>query len=71
MKAYFNSYSAKQREYEERMIRQLEDDCKGDDDDNDDDDDEVDGKKQMLPLKVANKEKSKIAGTIKQSTISS
>jgi len=71
MKADFNSYSVKQREYEERMIRQLEDDCKGDDDDNDDDDAEVDGKKQMLPLKVANKGKSKITGTVKQSTISS
>jgi hypothetical protein len=71
MKANFNSYNAKQRDHEERMIKQLEDDCKGDDDDNDDDDAEVDGKKQMLPPKVANKGKSKITSTVKQSTISS
>jgi hypothetical protein len=70
MKADFNSYSAKQREHEERMIRQLEDDCKGDDDDNDDDDVEADGKKLMLPPKVTNKEKSKITGAVKQSSAS-
>jgi len=65
MKADFNPYSAKQREHEERMIRQLEDDCKGDDDDNDDDVVEADGKKLMLPPKVANKGKSKITGAVK------
>jgi len=53
------------------MIRQLEDDCKGDDDDNDDNDDaEVDGKKQMLPPKVTNKGKSKITSVVKQLTAS-
>ena len=48
------------------MIRQFEDDCKGDDDD----DVEANGKKQMLPPKVANKGKSKITGVVKQSTAS-
>jgi len=70
MEADFNPYSAKQREHEERMIRQLEDDCKGDDDDNDDDVVEADGKKLMLPPKVANKGKSKITGAVKQSSAS-
>jgi hypothetical protein len=70
MEADFNPYSAKQKEHKERMIRQLEDDCKGDDDDNDDDDAEADGKKLMLPPKVANKRKSKITGAAKQSSAS-
>jgi hypothetical protein len=70
MEADFNPYSAKQKEHKERMIRQLEDDCKGDDDDNDDDDAEADGKKLMLPPKVANKRKSKITGVAKQSSAS-
>jgi hypothetical protein len=68
MKADFNPYSVEQREHEERMIKQLEDDDKGEDDD--DDDDEADGKKQMLPPKVANKGKSKITNVVKQSTAS-
>ena len=51
------------------MIRQLEDDCKDDDDDNGDDV-EADGKKQMFPPKVANKEKSKIIDIVKQLTAS-
>ena len=66
MEADFNPYSAKQREHEERMIRHLEDDCKGDDDD----DAEADGKKLMLSPKVANKGKSKITGAVKQSSAS-
>jgi hypothetical protein len=33
-------------------------------------DDEADGKKQMLPPKVANKRKSKITNVVKQSTVS-
>jgi len=66
MKVDFNQYSAEQREHEERMIKQLEDDNKGEDDD----DDEADGKKQMLPPKVANKGKSKITNVVKQSTTS-
>ena len=70
MEANFNPYNAKQREHKERMIRQLEDDCKGNDDDNDDDDVEVDGKKLMLPPKVANKGNSKIIGVVKQSSAS-
>jgi len=70
MEADFNPYSAKQREHEERMIRHLEDDCKGDDDDNDDDDAEADGKKLMLSPEVANKGKSKITGAVKQSSAS-
>jgi hypothetical protein len=65
-KADFNPYSAKQREHEERMIRHLEDDCKGDDDD----DAEADGKKLMLSPEVANKGKSKITGAVKQSSAS-
>eukprot|EP00258_Populus_trichocarpa_P043485 XP_024459504.1 uncharacterized protein LOC112327975 [Populus trichocarpa] len=68
MEADFNPYSAKQREHEERMIRHLEDECKGDDDDNDDDDAEADGKKLMLSPEVANKRKSKITGAVKQSS---
>jgi hypothetical protein len=43
------------------MIRQFEDDCKGDDDD----DAETNGKKQMLPPKVTYKGKSKITGVVK------
>jgi hypothetical protein len=66
IKADFNPYNVKQREHEERMIRQFEDDCKGDDDD----DVEANGKKQMLPPKVANKGKSKTTGVVKQSTAS-
>jgi len=69
MKVDFNPYSVEQREHEEKMIKQLEDDDKGEDDD-DDDDDEADGKKQMLPPKVANKGKSKITNVFKQSTAS-
>jgi len=70
IEADFNPYSVKQREHKERMIRQLEDDYKGDDDDNEDDDAEANGKKLMLPPKVANKEKSKITGVVKQSSAS-
>jgi hypothetical protein len=70
MEADFNPYSTKEKEHEERMIRQLEDDCKGNDDDNDDDVVEADGKKLMLPPKVANKGKSKITSVVKQSSAS-
>ena len=66
MKADFNLYNDEQREHKERKIKQLEDDDKGEDDD----DDEANGKKQMLPPKVANKEKSKITNVAKQSTTS-
>jgi len=49
------------------MIRQLEDDDNGDDDE---DDKDVNTKKHMLPLKVANKKNIQSTSTVKQSTTS-
>jgi hypothetical protein len=57
MQAEFNPFNARQREYEEMMIRQLEDDDGDDDDGDDEDDEDVNTKKHMLPLKGCKKEK--------------